>query len=424
MFDIVEEFWTAADLDRAAERSAGESPVADFESRFAEWIGADWAAFVPSGTDGIARILAAHEVGAGDEVVVPSFLCASVAHAVFAVGARPVLVDSSMPGEPLPVAPIIDAFSARTRAFLAPHLYGIPIDLSALADECRTRGVVLLEDRAHTLIPGQGRAPGGDPGDYAVYSFNYDKPISLGGGGMITGRGDSPLGPDAFRGGLPGATPEAARRDVERMRRWLALRRTSESGGAMRIPARSWRRLRMRAAEPSVIRRRRHAFHPDREARGDAFRAALGLLLLARYDDVRRSRNANAERLRDWLTEANAMGVAPSTPAHGALGMLRFPLLLPELAPAAVDQVARRLRSAGFRAGRLNWPVALHQIPDIERRSRTSGSLSGATTLAGHLLNLPIHQNLAQDDLSCLFETLSRALADVSASRSTFRGVR
>lgn len=121
--------------------------VGEFEAAFAAFCGSTHAVGVASGTAAIHLSLAALGVGPGDEVAVPAHTFVATAEPVSWLGARPrfVEVDAETGGmDPDALKSVIE----RVRAVLPVHLYGLPVDLSAIGALASAAGVPLIEDAA------------------------------------------------------------------------------------------------------------------------------------------------------------------------------------------------------------------------------------------------------------------------------------
>ncbi len=121
--------------------------VAAFEREAAALLGGGHAVCVSSGTAALYLALAALGAGPGDEVVVPSFVCSALLHAVAAAGARPVPADIDPESLNIDPADARARLSARTKAIIVPHMFGLPADLDRLAG----LGVPIIEDCAQAI---------------------------------------------------------------------------------------------------------------------------------------------------------------------------------------------------------------------------------------------------------------------------------
>jgi len=159
--------------------------VAQFEAAFASIHGVDYAVACSSGTAALHLALLALGIGAGDEVIVPSFTWIASANAVLYCGATPVLADIDPVTYNLTPETIRPCLSERTRAVMPVHMFGLPADVTAIRAALSER-VFIVEDAA---CAAGGRAPAGmtgSLGDVAAFSFHPRKSITTGEGGMVT----------------------------------------------------------------------------------------------------------------------------------------------------------------------------------------------------------------------------------------------
>ncbi|GMV38545.1 MAG: pyridoxal phosphate-dependent aminotransferase [Myxococcales bacterium] len=155
--------------------------VAAFEEALATRLGQPVAA-TSSGTAALHLALLALGVGPGDEVIVPGVTFPAPANAVEAVGARAVAADVDPERWALDPARAAAAMSARTRAVIVVHPFGVPADVPAL----RSLGVPIIEDAACALGATLDGRPCGTLGDVACFSFHPRKVITTGEGGALT----------------------------------------------------------------------------------------------------------------------------------------------------------------------------------------------------------------------------------------------
>ncbi len=169
----------------AGERLATGETRAAFEAAVASWVGAKTPGIaVGSGRAALHLSLLALGVGPGGEVVLPTYVCESLLHAVRATGATPVPCDV---GPSWVVTPecVASHVNARTRAIIVPHLYGI----FARPAGFKVFGVPVIEDFAQALDGDGYRTLQGDIG---VFSFHPTKCLTTGEGGMaIAARADT-----------------------------------------------------------------------------------------------------------------------------------------------------------------------------------------------------------------------------------------
>lgn len=160
----------------------------EFERAFAARVGVGHAVALNSATAALHLALEALGVGPGDEVIVPTWTFASSAEVVVYRGARPVLVDVDRLTLNMTPEAVLAAITPRTRAVVAVHVAGLPVEIERLVALLEPRGIAVVEDAAHAfpsrLDGGTGRYVG-TVGRAGAYSFYATKTITTGEGGML-----------------------------------------------------------------------------------------------------------------------------------------------------------------------------------------------------------------------------------------------
>lgn len=156
-----------------------------FEREFAAFCGTRHAVSCCNGTAALHVALLALGIGPGDEVIVPTLTFVATVNAVRYCGATPVLVDSEPETWNLDTSLLASLITQRTKAIIAVHLYGHPVDLDPILRICRERRVLLLEDAAEAHgAKYKGRRVGA-VGHVGCFSFYGNKVITTGEGGMV-----------------------------------------------------------------------------------------------------------------------------------------------------------------------------------------------------------------------------------------------
>jgi perosamine synthetase len=159
--------------------------VATFERAFSQYVDGRDCIAVNSGTSALVVALLALEIGANDEVIVPSFTFAATANSVALTGARPVFVDIDADTYNIDATKIESAITSRTRAIVAVHLYGLPADMAKIVDVARRYNLLLIEDAAQAHLAQYENRSVGTFGDAAAFSFYPTKNMTSGEGGMV-----------------------------------------------------------------------------------------------------------------------------------------------------------------------------------------------------------------------------------------------
>jgi dTDP-4-amino-4,6-dideoxygalactose transaminase len=166
--------------------------VSAFEEEFAAYCEARHAIGVASGLDALRLILLGYEVGAGDEVIVPSNTFIATWLAVTQAGAVPVPVEPDPVTHNVTAAAVEAAITERTRAIMPVHLYGQPADMDAIAALGRERGIPVVEDAAQAQGARYRGRRAGSLGDAAGFSFYPGKNLgAMGDAGAVTTSDDA-----------------------------------------------------------------------------------------------------------------------------------------------------------------------------------------------------------------------------------------
>jgi len=161
-----------------------------FEKEIAERVGVRHAVALSSGTAALHLALRLVGVRPGDEVLVPTLTFCATANAVVYCGARPVFIDADPATWCMNPALVEQAFGARAlgkrpRAVVTVDLYGQCADYDAISAVCAEHGVPIVEDAAEALGATYRARQAGSLGELGVLSFNGNKIITTGGGGML-----------------------------------------------------------------------------------------------------------------------------------------------------------------------------------------------------------------------------------------------
>lgn len=165
---------------------SSEGPfVKRFEKLFAASVNRKHAIAVTNGSAALDASIAALGIGEGDEVILPTFTIISCISQIIRSGATPVLVDSELDTWNMDVSQIEQKISAKTKAILAVHIYGLPVDLQPLLKLADKYGLRVIEDAAEVYGQTYYGQPCGSFGDLSTFSFYPNKHLTTGEGGMI-----------------------------------------------------------------------------------------------------------------------------------------------------------------------------------------------------------------------------------------------
>lgn len=316
--------------------------VAAFESEFSEhFVPGRPSVAVNSGTAGLHLGLLAAGVGAGDEVIVPSFTFAATGNSVALTGATPVFVDIEPDTFSLDPEAVAASITPKTRGILPVHLYGHPARMRELEALAAARGVALYEDAAQAHGAALDGRPVGSFGEFAMFSLYPTKNMTSGEGGMVTAAN-------------------------ERIARRLRLLRNQGME---------------RQYENEII-----GFN----ARMTDIHAAIGRVQLTKVDAWTKTRQHNAAFL-----DANLQGVVTPPVAEGAVHVYhQYTVRVPE----DRDGFVAALKAEHHVGAGVYYPIPNHRLPSLAPYAPDL-DLPETERAAREVASLPVHPSLSQDDL-------------------------
>jgi len=161
--------------------------VPEFEEKFADYVGSGYAVSTQSGTAAIHAALHELGVGKGDEVIVPALTFIATVNPVAYLGAEPVFADVDIGTWNISSEEIEKSITKKTKAIIPVHLFGNPCNMEDIMDIAGRHGLYVVEDATESLGAIYKGRYTGTIGDLGCFSFNGNKVITTGGGGMVTG---------------------------------------------------------------------------------------------------------------------------------------------------------------------------------------------------------------------------------------------
>ncbi|MEM7030706.1 MAG: DegT/DnrJ/EryC1/StrS family aminotransferase [Chloroflexota bacterium] len=159
--------------------------VGQFEQAFADFCGTQHGVATFNGTIALHLVLAALNIGADDEVIIPSLTFVSTANAVAYTGAKPVFVDSERETWNIDPVAIEAAITSRTKAIIPVHLYGHPADMDVITAIAEKHDLIVIEDAAEAHGARYKGQRTGSLAKAAIFSFMGNKIMTTGEGGMV-----------------------------------------------------------------------------------------------------------------------------------------------------------------------------------------------------------------------------------------------
>ena len=168
-------------------RYVGGTAVTDFEDQFANYIDTQFCVGCNSGTDALYMALRALGIGAGDEVITTPFTFIATSEVIVRVGAKPVFVDIDPQTFNFDLEQVSKAITKRTKAIIAVHIFGQPINMTKLNAIAKEHELYIIEDCAQATGASWQEQKVGSIGDIGCFSFFPTKNLgAYGDGGCIT----------------------------------------------------------------------------------------------------------------------------------------------------------------------------------------------------------------------------------------------
>ncbi len=159
--------------------------VQEFEEKFAQYTGANYAVAVSNCTTALHLSLLVGGIRPGDEVIVPSMSYIATANCVVHAGAIPVFAEVGDDFN-LDIEDVKARITRKTKAIILVHQIGMPADIDAFSTLCQEQNILLIEDAACAIGSEYKGKKIGSHGDFVCFSFHPRKVMTTGDGGMIT----------------------------------------------------------------------------------------------------------------------------------------------------------------------------------------------------------------------------------------------
>ncbi|MEI6866874.1 MAG: DegT/DnrJ/EryC1/StrS family aminotransferase [Actinomycetes bacterium] len=328
--------------------------VAAFEAEFSAHVGGRHCVAMNSGTSALHLGFIAAGVGAGDEVIVPSFSFAATANSVALAGATPIFADIDPITFNMDPDHVETLITKKTKAIMPVHLYGHIAAMDRYEEISNKYGVKIIEDAAQGHLASLNGRNAGEFGVVASFSFYPTKNMTAGEGGMVV-------------------TDDA---EVARV-------------------------LRLLRNQGQEIRYRNEIVGFN--TRMTDIHAAIGRVQLRKLPGWTAQRQANAAYLDANLKGVMVPHVAPGT-THS---YHQYTIRIPGGSAEKRDAFMAGLTERGVGSG-VYYPTPIHRLPSF----MLDLDLPQTELIIKECLSLPVHPSLSQADL----ETIVTAANEVAAA--------
>lgn len=344
--------------------------IEEFEQGWADYCGMTYGIAVSNGTTALQLAAKCLNLNPGDEVIMPTFTIISCALAIVECGAIPVLVDSEPRTWCMDVSQIESKITPRTKAIMAVHIYGHPVNMDPILRLAKKYNLRIIEDAAEAhgaeYLSRLDQAPAwrrcGGLGDISCFSFYANKLITTGEGGMILTN-----------------DPDIA------------------------VTARSLRNLCFRPE------RRFHHTELGYNFRLTNMQAALGLAQLERFAEILERKRKMGMQYTERLSGLHALALPVEEPWARQVYWM-YGLVLDEGTGMDAVEFARRLREKDVESR--PFFLGMHEQPALRDRGLFSaGSYPVAERIARQGLYLPSGLTLTVEQMEVVCEAVGSCLS-------------
>jgi len=339
--------------------------VQKFEAQIASYCGTKYAVGCASGSDALSLALMANDIGPGDEVLTTPYTFFATAGAISRLGAVPVFVDVEEHTFNLDANLVADVLAARPkiRALMPVHLFGGCADMDSICAMAGERGIPVIEDAAQSIGSEYKNRRAGSIGQVGCFSFFPSKNLGgYGDGGMLT-------------------TDDAA---------------LAERLSALRVHGRTGK-----------------YFHQwiGINSRLDALQAALLRVKFGHLDAWTEGRQDHADRYRTQLAKLAVPVIAAKPTDYQTRHVYnQFVIRGQER-----DALQTYLKERGV-GSEIYYPLPLHLQPCYADLGYTRGDFPVSEKLAAESLALPVHAELALEDIDYICELIQSFYAQACGS--------
>jgi perosamine synthetase len=323
--------------------------VREFEARFSELCGVEYAVATSSGTAALHIAVLSHQISLSDEVITSPFSFIASANCALFVGARPVFTDIEPDFFTIDPAKVEERITQNTRAIIPIHLFGQPCDMDAIVEIAQKHHLAIIEDACQAHGATYKGRPIGSYGT-ACYSFYATKNITTFEGGMIVTN-----------------DPQIAERA-----------RLIRNHGSPRNYEHVMLGYNMRMTDLA---------------------AAVGMVQLKKLKEWNSIRWANAAYLTTHLSRIKGI-VTPKIRDHSEHVFHQYTIRI-----ADRDNAAQKLREKGVGVG-IHYPTPIHKQP-LYQQLGYSDVLPNAEAACREVLSLPVHPSLTKDDLDRIIQAVA-----------------
>ena len=356
----------------------------DFEQKISEYIGCKHSILTYSGRTALYVLLKAYGLDKGDEIIMPAYMCETVSQLLLDIGLKPNYVDIEPDTYNLSINDLNKKVNEKTKAIVAVHLFGIPCDMHSIRKIATKHNLIVIEDAAQAMGAEYYDKRVGTIGDAGFFSFGPGKPITTIGGGTIVTNDDT-----------------VAEKSRAIIREFKEQRMLEKSLTFLKLFG--YTSIKNRMIYNLIHKRIRNEKSRinininDLQLKFTNIQASMGLIQLSKLDGFNKSRNENAEYLRENLNAIEGIDL-PKIPEQTKPTYWRLPVKLST--EVERDELLYNLEKSGIESS-VVFPITLPRLYSLKEDEFACAEEAVKKTVA-----LPTHPLVRKQDLRKIVDVI------------------
>lgn len=319
------------------------------------------------------------------DVIIPAFICPSVAKAILKAGLNVVLCDITSDGFGIDPNALEKLLSSKSLAVIATHLFGYPSDLNIINELASKMGTIVIEDAAQAFGAQWNKQPVGTLASVGIFSFGMAKVLSTLGGGLIIVNDDMFIDDvRAFFEGLPCPDHWSQVIDLSKIALLSMLSRSHHLGPFIYV----WKKKFQRASDLDDFELQRYS----------PAQAAIAQRLVNRFEAITAVRRNNARQLERRLMGLTGITI-PQVSRKSSPVYLRFPVVVDDV--KVKGKLVKKLAQRGINISQMYDKKSFESVCSLASRI---DHYPVTEYLCDRMVNLPTHSYLTARDISTMID--------------------
>lgn len=326
------------------------------------------------------------------DVIIPAFVCPSVARAILKAGLNVVLCDITSDGFGIDPNALEKLLSSKSLAVIATHLFGYPSDLNIINELASKMGTIVIEDAAQAFGAQWNKQPVGTLASVGIFSFGMAKVLSTLGGGLITVNEEMVIDDvRAFFEGLPCPDHRSQVIDLSKIALLSMLSRSHHLGPFIYV----WEKKFQRASDLDD-------FEPQRYSPAQA---AIAQRLVNRFEAITAIRRNNARQIERGLMGLTGITIPQVSPESSPV-YLRFPVVVDDV--NVKGKLVKKLAQRGINVSQMYDNKSFESVCSLASRI---DRYPVTEYLCDRMVNLPTHAYITERDISKMVDVFHSVLS-------------